>query len=78
MSAPTTNGVSAANGGAAAPAVGPTSPLQSGIVRSVLSGDTVIVRPKGVATPGSERTIHVAGLAAPRMGSRDRDDEVSL
>ncbi|KAK0561522.1 hypothetical protein OC861_005770 [Tilletia horrida] len=53
----------------------PTSTLQAGIVRSVLSGDTLIVRPKGVATPGSERAIHIAGIAAPRMGSRDRDDE---
>ncbi|CAD6951454.1 unnamed protein product [Tilletia controversa] len=52
-----------------------TTTLQAGIVRSVLSGDTLIVRPKGVATPGSERAIHIAGIAAPRMGSRDRDDE---
>ncbi|KAE8270070.1 hypothetical protein A4X09_0g2273 [Tilletia walkeri] len=52
-----------------------TPTLQAGIVRSVLSGDTLIVRPKGVATPGSERAIHIAGIAAPRMGSRDRDDE---
>ncbi|PWN46841.1 hypothetical protein IE53DRAFT_288596 [Violaceomyces palustris] len=52
-----------------------TSPLSSGIVRSVLSGDTVILRPKGVATPGSEVTVHVAGISAPRLGSRDREDE---
>ncbi|KAK0535582.1 hypothetical protein OC835_002326 [Tilletia horrida] len=59
---------------APAPAA-PASGLQAGIVRSVLSGDTLIVRPKGVATPGSERAIHIAGIAAPRMGSRDREDE---
>ena len=60
---------------AAAPATPPA--LQGGVVRSVLSGDTLIVRPKGVNTPGSESIVHIAGIAAPRMGSRERDDEVS-
>jgi hypothetical protein len=59
---------------------GPNAPnkaLQGGVVRSCPSGDTVVVRPRGVVTPGAERTIHIAGIAAPRLGSRERDDDVS-
>ncbi len=58
-------------------------PLQAGIVRSVLSGDTLILRPRNAAPPGGagalgqQKTIHVAGIAAPRLGTRDREDEVS-
>lgn len=63
----------AAAAAAAAPAA---AALQGGVVRSCPSGDTIVVRPRGVATPGAERTIHIAGIAAPRMGSRERDDEV--
>ncbi|SPO36247.1 related to 100 kDa protein P100 [Pseudozyma flocculosa] len=59
----------AANGGAH------SAPLKSAIVRSVLSGDTVIIRPKGVNTPGKEETVHIAGIAAPRLGSREREDD---
>lgn len=51
--------------------------LQGGVVRSCPSGDTLVVRPRGVVTPGAERTIHIAGIAAPRLGSRERDDDVS-
>jgi staphylococcal nuclease domain-containing protein 1 len=62
----------------AAPAVlAPNKALQGGVVRSCPSGDTLVVRPRGVVTPGAERTIHIAGIAAPRLGSRDRDDDVS-
>ncbi|KDN53500.1 hypothetical protein K437DRAFT_252861 [Tilletiaria anomala UBC 951] len=50
-------------------------PLQSGIVRSILSGDTLVLRPKGSTNPSAQKTIHVAGIAAPRLGSRERDDE---
>lgn len=52
-------------------------------VHSVLSGDTIVVRPvqttANAGKQGSEdglRVLHIAGLAAPRMGSRERDDEV--
>ncbi|CEH17477.1 Transcriptional coactivator p100 [Ceraceosorus bombacis] len=67
-----------ASSAAAAGTVGTSAnPLQGGVVRSVLSGDTVVVRPKGVgvAVPSSESLIHIAGIAAPRMGSREREDE---
>ncbi|UZJ54140.1 hypothetical protein CBS101457_003460 [Exobasidium rhododendri] len=53
----------------------PNKALQGGVVRSCPSGDTLVVRPRGVVTPGAERTIHIAGIAAPRLGSRDRDDD---
>ncbi|CBQ72213.1 conserved hypothetical protein [Sporisorium reilianum SRZ2] len=49
--------------------------LKSAIVRSVLSGDTIVIRPKGVNIPGKEETVHIAGIAAPRLGSRERDDD---
>jgi staphylococcal nuclease domain-containing protein 1 len=56
---------------------GPNKALQGGVVRSCPSGDTLVVRPRGVVTPGAERTIHIAGIAAPRLGSREREDDVS-
>lgn len=55
----------------------PSKPLQGGVVRSCPSGDTIVVRPRGVVTPGAEKTIHIAGIASPRLGSRERDDDVS-
>lgn len=62
----------------------PTAPLQGGVrVHSVLSGDTIVVRPvQMTAQAGKDaenglKILHIAGLAAPRMGSRERDDEVS-
>ncbi|RXK36714.1 staphylococcal nuclease domain-containing protein 1 [Tremella mesenterica] len=48
------------------------------IVKSVLSGDTLIVRPKELpekGKPSKERLLHIAGLSAPRMGSINREDE---
>ncbi|EST07919.1 Staphylococcal nuclease (SNase-like), OB-fold [Kalmanozyma brasiliensis GHG001] len=71
---PSTNGATASNGitTAAAPLV---PALKSAIVRSVLSGDTIVIRPKGVNIPGKEETVHIAGIAAPRLGSRDREDD---
>ena len=63
----------------------PTAPLQGGVrVHSVLSGDTIVVRPVQMAVQsdkdadGGLKVLHIAGLAAPRMGSRERDDEVSM
>ncbi|KAK1924792.1 transcription factor [Papiliotrema laurentii] len=43
------------------------------IVKSVLSGDTLSVRPKDL--PAAERIVHIAGLSAPRLGSLTREDE---
>jgi hypothetical protein len=48
---------------------------------AVLSGDTVIVRSKEAQEKGKplkERSLHIAGLSAPRMGSTAREDEVSV
>ncbi|OAV88251.1 hypothetical protein PTTG_01501 [Puccinia triticina 1-1 BBBD Race 1] len=46
------------------------------IVKSVLSGDTLILRGRPInGQPPKERTLHLAGLTAPRTGSRDRPDE---
>ncbi|KAH8916110.1 transcription factor [Atractiella rhizophila] len=49
------------------------------IVKSVLgSGDTVVLRGRAMGPGGAlpkERTLHLAGLSAPRMGTRDRNDE---
>lgn len=76
-SSPTNGAPAQSNQAANAPVSAAVSgtPLQGGVVRSCPSGDTLVVRPRGVATPGAERTIHIAGIAAPRMGSRERDDE---
>lgn len=46
----------------------------------MLSGDTVILRPKEQpekGKPPKERVLHIAGISAPRMGSMNREDEVS-
>ncbi|MBW0476193.1 hypothetical protein O181_015908 [Austropuccinia psidii MF-1] len=52
-----------------------TTPMRA-IVKSVLSGDTLILRGRSTnGQPPKERTLHLAGLTAPRMGSRDRLDE---
>ena len=77
MASSTAGTAQPANVAAAAAAAGPNRALQGGVVRSCPSGDTIVVRPRGVITPGAERTVHVAGIAAPRLGSRDRDDDVS-
>jgi staphylococcal nuclease domain-containing protein 1 len=46
-------------------------------VKNVLSGDTVILkgkpRPNG---PPPERLFALAGVQAPRLGSKDKEDEV--
>lgn len=71
-STPTNAGQPSPNGTAAA-TLAPA--LKSAIVRSVLSGDTIVIRPKGVNIPGKEETVHIAGIAAPRLGSREREDD---
>ncbi|WVR05260.1 hypothetical protein IAU60_002272 [Kwoniella sp. DSM 27419] len=48
------------------------------IVKFVLSGDTVVVRPKEAPSkgaPAKERILHIAGIQAPRLGSTTREDE---
>lgn len=42
------------------------------IVKSVQSGDTLVLRNR---SSGQERILHLANLTAPRVGSRDRQDE---
>ncbi|KAJ1028398.1 hypothetical protein NDA16_001565 [Ustilago loliicola] len=69
------NGGSAPTAGTTAAQAPPVPALKSAIVRSVLSGDTIVIRPKGVNIPGKEETVHIAGIAAPRLGSRDREDD---
>lgn len=49
-----------------------------GVVRSCLSGDTLVVRPRGATAPNAEKILHIAGITAPRMGNRDREDEVRM
>eukprot|EP00741_Cyanophora_paradoxa_P021539 tig00021357_g20794.t1 len=49
-----------------------------GIVKAVLSGDTMLVMGLGGASglaPAPERQINLASLMAPRIGNRDRRDE---
>ncbi|KIJ39936.1 hypothetical protein M422DRAFT_75809 [Sphaerobolus stellatus SS14] len=52
------------------------APLKA-IVKSVLSGDTLILRgrPGPQGQPPKERILHVAEVTAPRMGSSTREDE---
>ncbi|KAK8869858.1 hypothetical protein IAR55_000426 [Kwoniella newhampshirensis] len=48
------------------------------IVKFVLSGDTIVVRPKEAPQKGKapkERVLHIAGIQAPRLGSTTREDE---
>ncbi|RSH91298.1 hypothetical protein EHS25_009597 [Saitozyma podzolica] len=48
------------------------------IVKSVLSGDTVVIRPKEQpekGKPAKEKVLHIAGISAPRLGSMAREDE---
>ncbi|WWC90066.1 uncharacterized protein L201_004999 [Kwoniella dendrophila CBS 6074] len=48
------------------------------IVKSVLSGDTVIIRPKEAPAkgqPAKEKLLHLAGIQSPRLGSSTREDE---
>ncbi|GAA5833480.1 hypothetical protein JCM9279_001538 [Rhodotorula babjevae] len=47
------------------------------IVKSVLSGDTLVLRGPVVQADAlpREKVLHLADLTAPRLGSRDRDDE---
>lgn len=49
------------------------------IVKSVTSGDTLVLRSRAAPQPGQaaqERLLHLAHLQAPRLGNRDRQDEL--
>ncbi|TPX59628.1 hypothetical protein PhCBS80983_g02339 [Powellomyces hirtus] len=50
---------------------------QSGraFVKSVLSGDTVIIRGKPVSGPPSEKVLSLSNLSAPRLGSASQPDK---
>ncbi|CAA7259116.1 unnamed protein product [Cyclocybe aegerita] len=47
------------------------------IVKSVLSGDTLVLRGRSVTQgqPPKERVLHIADLIAPRLGTSAREDE---
>lgn len=48
-------------------------------VKSILSSDTIVLRGKVLAGQiPKERVLHLEGLSAPRLGNRDRADEVRL
>ena len=53
------------------------APVHKAVVKNVLSGDTVILRgnprPNG---PPPERLFALSNVQAPRLGNKDRDDEV--
>ncbi|KAI9318980.1 hypothetical protein BX666DRAFT_1876151 [Dichotomocladium elegans] len=52
------------------------NPVHKAIVKSVLSGDTVILRGKPRPNgPPLERLLALSNVQAPRLGNRDRDDE---
>jgi hypothetical protein len=55
--------------------------LQSGIVKYVLSGDSIVLKGKNARNgPPPERTLGLAYIQAPRLGSfkKDISDEVGL
>jgi hypothetical protein len=67
---------------AAAGAAGPAaSAMLRGLVKQVLSPDTVVIvrgRPTGGAPPPPERTLSLAHITAPRLGRKDEKDEVCV
>ena len=46
-----------------------------GIIKSVVSGDTVVIRGKPIKGPPAERTLCLAFVAAPKLASRPRAGE---
>lgn len=46
-----------------------------GIVKAVLSGDTLVIRGKPVKGPPPERTLCLAYVAAPKLAVRPRPGE---
>lgn len=49
-----------------------TQEWQEGVVKCVLSGDTVVIRGRPVKGPPPERTLCLAYVAAPKLSSRPR------
>jgi hypothetical protein len=48
------------------------------VVKNVLSGDTVILKGRARANgPPAERLLALSNVQAPRLGNKDKDDEVS-
>ncbi|KAG8899320.1 hypothetical protein FRB99_006782 [Tulasnella sp. 403] len=46
------------------------------IVKSCLSGDTLVLRARAIpGQPSKERILHIAEVSAPRLGTSQRDDE---
>lgn len=51
--------------------------MQVAVVKCVLSGDSLVLRPKIVRNgPPPERILVLAGIEAPRLGKKGVDDEV--
>jgi hypothetical protein len=49
------------------------------VVKSVLSGDTVILKGRPRANgPPAERLLALSNVQAPRLGNKDKDDEVKF
>jgi hypothetical protein len=47
------------------------------VVKNVLSGDTVILKGRARANgPPAERLLALSNVQAPRLGNKDKDDEV--
>lgn len=49
-----------------------TQEWQEGVVKCVLSGDTVVIRGRPVKGPPPERIVCLAYVAAPKLSSRPR------
>lgn len=53
------------------------NPVHKAVVKNVLSGDTVILRGKPRPNgPPLERLLALSNVQAPRLGNKERDDEV--
>lgn len=52
-----------------------TQDWQEGVVKCVLSGDTVVIRGRPMKGPPAERTLCLANVAAPKLAARPRRGE---
>ena len=50
-----------------------TDTLPIGIVKSVLSGDTIVVRGRPINGPPPERILSLAWISAPRISKADQE-----
>ena len=53
----------------------PAAVMNKGIVKSVISGDTIVVRGRPVNGPPPEKQLSLAHVVAPRLGRKDAVDE---